>query len=395
GLRYAFGVFFTPMYKEFGWTRTMTSGVFSLYMIFYAVGAPITGRIVDKYGPKVLIISGACLLGLGMLGCSMISKIWQLYLFYGVLVGLGSAAAGWVCATTTISKWFIKKRGIATGITSSGIGLGTAIFAPLVALLIASFGWRTSYVICGVLIWVVLILLGSLMVRSPEDKGLCPDGISEYERVKGIPAKEISWEARDALKTSSYWAIFLTHLLMAFQLQMVMVHLVPYAIDVGIGRIAAAGSLGLLGLVSIGGRIGGGWLSDRIGRRTALATSMAIQGICLFFLPKIITIEALYVFILVYGISYGGWAALFAPLTADIFGQTSLGALWGIITISSGIGGAIGPLFAGWIYDTLASYHLAFIIGGIISIIASILFALLVKLIKSPVKVGLEDKIQD
>ncbi|MEA1963854.1 MAG: MFS transporter [Candidatus Aerophobetes bacterium] len=395
GLRYAFGVFFTPMCEEFGWTRTTTSGVFSLYMIFYAVGAPITGRMVDKYGPKILMISGACLLGLGMLGCSIISKIWQLYLFYGVLVGLGSAAAGWICATTTISKWFIKKRGIATGIASAGIGLGSAIFAPLVALLITSFDWRTSYAICGVLIWAVSIPLASLMVKSPEDKGLCPDGISEYEKIKVAPAKELPWEARDALKTSSYRAIFLTHLLMAFQLQMVMVHLVPYAIDVGIDRIVAAGSLGLLGLISIVGRIGGGWLSDRIGRKATLAASMAIQGICLLFLPKIIASKALYIFVVVYGISYGGWAPLFAPLTADIFGRASLGTLWGIITIASGIGGAIGPLFAGWFYDTLASYSQAFIIGGIISIIASILFVLLVKLIKNPVKVGLENKIQD
>jgi len=212
GLRYAFGVFFTPICKEFGWTRTMTSGVFSLYMAFYAIGAPITGRIVDKYGPKVLIISGACLLGLGMLGCSMTSKIWQLYLFYGVLIGLGSAATGWVCLISTVSQWFIKKRGIVTGITGAGVGLGIAIFAPL---------------------------------------------------------------------------------------------------------------------------------------------------------------------------------------TADIFGRTFLGTLWGIITISNGIGGAIGPLFAGWVYDTFASYCPAFITGSIVSIIASILFALLVKPMKSPIKAGLEDKIQD
>jgi len=395
GLRYAFGVFFTPICKEFGWTRTMTSGVFSLYMVFYAIGAPITGRIVDKYGPKILIMAGACLLGLGMLGCSMISKVWQLYLFYGVLVGLGSAATGWVCLISTVSQWFIKKRGIATGITGAGIGLGSAIFAPLAALLIASFGWRMSYAICGILISAVLIPLGSLMVKSPEDKELYPDGVSGCKKVKVTSPEEVSWEVRDALKTTSYWAIFLTHLLMLFQLQMVIVHLIPYAIDVGIDRMVAAGSLGLLGLISIVGRVGGGWLSDRIGRKIMLATAMTIQGICLFFLPKIITSKALYIFIVVYGISYGCWAPFFAPLTADIFGRTFLGTLWGIITISNGIGGAIGPLFAGWVYDTFASYCPAFIAGSIVSIIASILFVLLVKPMKSSVKVGLEDKIQD
>jgi len=373
----------------------MTSGVFSLYMVFYAIGAPITGRIVDKYGPKILIMAGACLLGLGMLGCSMISKVWQLYLFYGVLVGLGSAATGWVCLISTVSQWFIKKRGIATGITGAGIGLGSAIFAPLAALLIASFGWRMSYAICGILISAVLIPLGSLMVKSPEDKELYPDGVSGCKKVKVTSPEEVSWEVRDALKTTSYWAIFLTHLLMLFQLQMVIVHLIPYAIDVGIDRMVAAGSLGLLGLISIVGRVGGGWLSDRIGRKIMLATAMTIQGICLFFLPKIITSKALYIFIVVYGISYGCWAPFFAPLTADIFGRTFLGTLWGIITISNGIGGAIGPLFAGWVYDTFASYCPAFIAGSIVSIIASILFVLLVKPMKSSVKVGLEDKIQD
>lgn len=379
GARYAFGVFFKPMSGEFGWSRTMTSGVFSLYMVAYAIGSVITGKIIDKYGPKILIITGAFVLGIGIYACSMVSNIFHLYLFYGALAGLGSSAIGWVNATTTVSRWFMKKRGVATGITSAGIALGSAIFVPLATLMVASLGWRFSYKIIGIAIFLVLTPFGFFTAKSPGDNNLQKDKKFEPKEIKQPFIEKNSLSIEKAIKTTPFWIILISQFFMTFQLNAIMIHFVPYATDIGILPLVAARNVAFLSLTSILGRIFGGWFSDKIGRKKIVAAAMAIQAIALFFLPMIKINIGLFFFILLYGISYGAWVSQSAPFTADIFGSKYFGTLWGTITLGIGIGGAIGPLFAGVIYDLTGGYSLVFAFNMIINILSSILIIFFVK----------------
>lgn len=378
GARYTFSVFFKPMLEEFGWSRAITSSVFSLYMITYAVGSVITGKIVDKYGPKFLIIIGALILGIGIYCCSIVTKIYQLYIFYGILVGLGGAATGWVNATTTIARWFVKKRGLATGITSTGVGLGSAIFIPFATFLVATLGWRLSFQLFGIVTILILVPLGFFTIKSPKVK-------KEYKKSYKIiddnklPNDKKSLHLGEAVKTIPYWAMMATQFLMTLQLNVIMVHFIPYATDIGISPLIASRDVASISLVSVLGRIYGGWFADRVGRKKIVTIAMIIQAISCLFLPFIKSNIVLYTFIYMYGISYGAWVSQSPPFAAGIFGNKNFGALWGVITLGIGLGGAVGPLIAGWIHDITGSYILIFSINILINLLSTLLTIFFVK----------------
>lgn len=380
GARYAFSVFFKPMSGDFGWSRAMTSGVFSLYMITYAFGSVVTGRVVDKYGPKLLIIFGALFLGGGIYACSTVSQVYQLYIFYGILVGIGSAATGWVNATSTIARWFVTKRGLATGITSTGVGLGSALIIPLATMMVASAGWRASYQMFGIAIMVALIPLGFFSIKAPLHQNTQKVQSESLKSKKfSILDAKYSVNLQQATKTLSYWVMFFTQWLMAFQLNVIMVHFIPYATDLGMTPMVASRDIALLSMVSILGRMYGGWFSDKVGRKKIVAAAMFTQAISCFFLLFIRQYIFLYLFIYLYGISYGAWASQSAPLAADIFGNKHFGTIWGVITLAIGFGGAIGPFLAGWVHDLTGSYQMMFTINVLINFSSFILLILFVK----------------
>lgn len=382
-VRYSYSAFFKPMLEEFGWSRTVTSGVFSLYMISYALGSFITGKIVDKHGPKLLIIVGALILGTSVYACSAVKKVYQLYIFYGIFVGLGGAATGWVNATTTISRWFVKKRGLATGIASTGVGIGSSIFIPLATSLIAVYGWKQSYRLYGIVILLTLIPLGFFAVKSPEDmKNIRSNSKSAFKESPSKIHDHNSIEVKQALKIAPYRAMFITQLLLTLQLNAIMVHFIPYATDIGITSLVASKYIALLSLISNIGRIYGGWFSDKMGRKNIIIGSILIQSFSCFFLPFIKLKLFLILFINIYGISYGVWVSQSPPLAADIFGNKYFGSLWGIITVGIGLGGAIGPLLAGLIYDLTGSYFLVFSINIVICLLASFLISFFIKPVK-------------
>ncbi|MDD4362875.1 MAG: MFS transporter [Atribacterota bacterium] len=388
GARYIFSVFFKPMAEDFGWSRTMTSGVFSLYMITYAFGSVITGRIVDKYGPKLLIIGGSILLGGGIYACSFVSEIYQLYIFYGLLVGIGSAATGWVIATTTIARWFTDKRGLATGLTSTGSGLGNAIFIPLATIIVASYGWRFSYQLFGILIILILLPAGFFAFKAPHLNIENNQNVeSKKLRKFAILEEKNSINSSEAMKKSTFWMLAATQFLMTFQLNVVMIHFIPYATDLGLSATMASRYIALLSLVSILGRVYGGWFADRIGRQKIVAFAMLIQAFSFILLPFIKNYMFLFFFIGIYGISYGAWISQSAPFAADIFGSRYFGSLWGIITLGIGVGGAFGPLLAGIVFDLTKSYLFIFAINLIISLFSFLLILFFVKPIDMPASV--------
>lgn len=376
GTQYAFGVFFKPLISEFSWSRAATSGAFSVIMIVYGLSSILMGRLSDRYGPRIAVFCGGVLIGLGTFLSSWINSVWQLYLFYGLIMGMGMGAS-YVPVMGVVSRWFWKRRGLALGIVVAGIGLGTLLMSPLSQFLISQFGWRNSYQIIGVVDWVIILFAAGLMVGDPEKKGKLPYG--QIPGDEDFAADRMKKEGMDpplslsfgqAKRTNSFWVFLIINFLWYLNLYMVLVHLVPYATDKGMPAVEAANSLALLGAFSIVGKITMGRLSDRIGGRSAIAISFFLQALATILLIGVGGLFVVYAFAVMFGFSYGGGAPQQAKITGEIFGTASIGSILGVIVFAGSLGGAFGPFLGGFIFDGTGSYGLAFGLAAMALLIA-------------------------
>jgi OFA family oxalate/formate antiporter-like MFS transporter len=372
GLVYAFSVFFKPLASEFGWSRAMTAAAFSVYAISHDVFAPVTGWLTDRFGPRVTAAMGGLCLASSMVLMSRITSIWEFYLYYALLFGLGIAAV-YAPMMATVSRWFTLKRGLAIGLTAAGLGVGSLVLSPLAAWLISSCGWRTAYLCVGVMAFAIFIPITVLIKRAPS-KSLGVEG-------EGEPSKGFSFG--EALRTRAFWIFSLSWLFIALALWAIMVHIVPLLTDREIPLTVAGFLAGLIGGGSLIGRIGAGFLSDRLGRKLILLTSYIFQLMMLIWLLFSTEMWMFYVFAPLFGISFGGWAGVIAAFPADYFGSRATGAIFGFSMIIVGIGGAIGPYVGGYIFDITHSYGYA--IG--MSILATFVGIVLASLLKPPAKV--------
>jgi len=383
GIQYTFGVFFKPLAEEFGWTRAMLSGVFSVFTIVYGVFGIVMGELTDRYGPRIVLTVGGLIMGLSLIMTSQVKDLWQFYIYYGILFAIGRGV-GYVPLQSTTSRWFTAKKGFAMGIVAAGSGFGTLILSPVAAFLISAYSWRASYIIFGIITLAVVIGSAMLIRRSPEDIGLLPYGIAsggEKENSGRIVTQEIEEGStlRQAVGTIPFWLLLVIFISLLISLQMVMVHLIPYSTDIGIDKKVSAIFLGLLGGCSIPGRLIIGIIADRIGGKNALLICISAQIFCMFWLQVAETPRMIYLFTAIFGFSYGGYVPLIPFLTEKFFGLRSLGVILGIIVFAATTGGVIGPVLAGYIYDVSGSYRPAFIGGGVI-IIIGFLATLLMKM---------------
>ncbi len=376
GTLYSFGVFFKPLLTEFGWTRAMTSSVFSLNMLLYGALAIVTGRLTDRIGPRIVITVCGFLLGLGYLLTSQIGSIWQLYLFYGVIVGIGMSGS-YAPLVSTVARWFTRRRGLMTGIVVAGIGIGTVIFPPLASWSIANYGWRTSYLIVGVITLVSLISIAQFLKRDPAQMNLVPYGEREMA-LNGLQLEPRRYSFRQAIHTRQFWLICVINISFGFILLTIMVHIVAHATDLGISYTNAATILALGGGVSIAGRLVMGIVTDRIGGRAALLSCFVLISAALLWLLVSKELWMLYLFAVIFGFGYGGFAPLASLIIAEHFGLSAHGAILGSTEFAFTVGSAIGPFLAGQIFDIAGSYQLAFFMCTALSIIA-LIFALLLK----------------
>jgi len=379
GTLYTFGVFFKPVSTEFDWTSAATSGAFALYMILHGALYIVTGRLNDRFGPRMVMTACGLFLGLGYLLMSQISAIWQLYLFYGVIIGIGMSG-GFVPLVSTVSRWFVKRRGLMTGIVLAGIGMGTVIMPPVASWLISTYGWRTSYMMIGIIALVFIVLAAQFLRRDPGQMGQLPYGEN------GLPEKGLDLQARgfsvqEAIHTRQFWIVCATGFCSLFCIQAVMVHIVPHATELGISATIAANILAVIGGLSIAGRIIIGSVGDRIGNKPAVIFSLILLSVALLWLQLAKEVWMLYLFAAIFGFAYGGWVALISPIVAELFGLSSHGITLGIIAFGFTIGGAIGPVLAGSIFDITSSYYLAFLVCATMSVIGVILALLLTQLV--------------
>ena len=354
----AFGVFFKPLLADFGWSRATLSGAQSMALIIAGILGILVGRLNDRVGPRIVMTVAGFFFGLGLILMSGLDSVWQLYLFYGVIVGIGLSSIDIIPLSTT-ARWFVRRRGMMTGIAK--VGTGTGQFAlPLVAsMLIAAYGWQTSYLIIGAATMVLLISVGQLLRRDPARMGLLPDGDGESQTESSKPA-ETGFSLHEALRTRQFWTICIVYLATMFCLLTIMVHIVPHATDIGISSTVAAGILAAIGGISMAGRFVTGVAIDRIGNRLSMIICFILLILVLLWLQMARELWMFYLFAAVYGFAHGGLFTVISPIVAEYFGVRAHGALFGIVFFSSMVGGAIGPVLAGHIFDTTGSYTIAF-----------------------------------
>lgn len=375
GAQYSFGVFFKPIMNEFGWTRAATSGAYSLGMVLYGGFGIFSGRLSDRFGPRLVVTVSGLLTGLGLSLMSQISSIWQIYLFYGVLVNAGIAGTV-VPLLSTVARWFVNRRGMASGIAMSGIGAGTAIMPPLANQLISNYSWRTSYVVVGSIVMAVTVIIAQFLRRDPSQMGLLAyngDSVDTDSLNSGIH----EFSLQEAIRTRQFWIIFVMFFCGAFGIQTVIVHIVNHATDIGISAATAATILSVVGVVGIGGRIGMGSIADRIGSRRAMIIVLTLMSASFLWLLSANELWMLYLFASAFAVAYGGHSALLSPIAAEFFGLRAHGMVFGLILFAVAIAEATGSLVSGRIFDISGSYYWAFILCAILGVAGAVLSILL------------------
>jgi MFS family permease len=380
GIQFSYGVFLPASAADTGWDRTSLSLPFSLYVLIYSALGAASGWCTDRWGPRLVIAAGAVLLGGGLLLTSRVDALWQLFLSLGLIAALGMSAI-YVPCNATVVRWFTRRRGLALGISSSGQGFGNLLVPPLAALLIAGYGWRSTYLVLGLAGAVMILLCTSLVVRDPERMGLHADGVAPDAapaREAGRPAEPV-WSLAAARRTAAFWLLAAVYTMTFLVVFLPMVHLAPFALDLGIAPVRAALALSLIGAGSLVGRLSCGAISDRLGRLPTLATALSLQALGFLGFLASGGVGLLYPSALLFGLAYGGTSVLFPAIVGDLFGRLAVGAILGFIWAIAASAAAFGPVIAGYLYDTTGSYGGAFLLGAGLNLGAACLVLLLAK----------------
>ena len=325
--------------------------------------------MVDRLGPLRLLLIGSVLLILGLIGCAHVTALWQIILFYGVVMTFGANCLGLVVFVPILSRRFVRRRGMAISVVQSANGFARAVSAPLVQLLISSFGWRETFLLqAGFMAAMVLPL--AAMFRRGEDAPLPPAAVPS-RAVPAAGADPIAppspgWTVAEAVRTPHFWLLFAVYLFTGLGSFLVSLHQLAFAVDRGFDKLYAAEVLGMGSFLAIAGTILTGSLSDYIGRERAaiLAYGVSILGVvCALFITNAHQGWLLWLFACFFGLTWGARGPAITAKTADLFPGRQLGTILGVITIGSGIGSAAGSWAAGWIFDLSGSYELAFILS--------------------------------
>lgn len=378
GMWYAYSVFFVALLKEFGWSRSIGAGAFSLAIIVTSLIGPFVGNMVHSVGPRKVILGGSFVLGIGLILCSLTQTWWQFYLFFSLITALGAGASGYVPNITVVQIWFKEKRGLPIGIISAGIGVGILVCVPSVQYLIDWVGWRATYRIIAVFIPLIIISMAVAILKRPpqttplrySEKEISPTVIKDSLVIDEVWASQ-SWTVRRAIVTKQFWLVSLSLFLSSAITQSFFTHQVAFFVDHGLETLFASYIVGIAGLVSLGFKILWGVLSDKIGREVTYTIGI------IFYVFSILTLILFsyfpssrlpYFYSVFFGMGYAVTAALFPLMSADLFQGQGYGSIFGSLAISVGVGGSLGTWFAGLVYDRTGSYVPVFIIMAVFAV---------------------------
>ncbi len=360
GIQNTFSVFFGPFQQELSANRATISSANSLASVVGGLAGIALGRLTDRFGPKAVISASALLLSLGYLLLARVASLWQLYLFYSVMGGIG-ASSGNVALLSTTTRWYAKRRGLMTGIVKVGTGAGQVIMPLVASLLIAGYEWRNALLILSVIGVLGIIPAAQLLKRDPQEMGLQPYGTGEVNGNNKAPSATVQFSLREAVRTRQFWTLCVIYFLAGYATQGLMVHIVSYGRDGGLTIIQAASVASLVGAVSIPGRLILGGAGDRTGNRWSLIITFVFITVAMLWLQFAGGLWMLYFFALIYGFGHGGFFAVMSPMVAELFGTAHQGINLGVVLFMQALGSAFGPLVSGYIFDVTQSYRIAFL----------------------------------
>ncbi|KVH03204.1 MFS transporter [Burkholderia sp. BCCIQ04A] len=361
GSAYTFSAFVESLQRDFAASRGQISLVFSLAGFLYFGFGIVSGPLADRFGSRRLAVAGMLLTGAGLAAAGAAHTLLQVYVAYGLGVGFGVGSA-YVPAVGAVQRWFVRRRGFASGLAVAGIGVGTLVMPPLASALIAQVGWRGAYFTLAALVIVLGAGMSLLIENDPRRRGLLPDGDAPGGGSRDAAAASTGANVhagatvREAVTSRPFASLYAACLVCSFGVFVPFVHLVPYALDHGVAPSTAVLLLGAIGVGSTAGRFFLGGLADRFGRRASLLAMFAGMAVALVAWAGAGTVATLAAFALVFGVFYGGWVAVLPAVVMDYFGGRNVSAIIGILYTSVAFGTLIGPAAAGFIYDAGGGY---------------------------------------
>ena len=369
GVQFSFGVFFKSIESEFQLSRAATSSIVSVNMVLVGISAFIAGWALDRFGPRIVLFIMGLFTGLSLILTGQTGSLWQLYFTYSLLLAMGTGAV-FVVSVSTVARWFDRRRGLAMGITGSGIGFGPLIIAPLATYLVAALDWRLAYVILGIGAWVLVLPFSFFLKGDPSQVGALPDGARKPALDTGQNHARAGYlSLLQAVRVRSFWlcqGIWVFHAANVF---LIMTHLVPHVTDIGFSAMEAAIVLSVIGVASAFGRVFMGVVADRVGGKLTIILCGLFQSSATISLIWVQDLPALYLFAFAWGIAFGGMAPAMGTLASSTFGLGRIGSLLGVLEVGLGIGAAIGAVVGGFIFDLTVGYSLAFLLGSAATLI--------------------------
>lgn len=366
---YSFGIFLKPMIADLDCMRGEANIAFSIMMTMQFMIGPVVAVALSKFGTRRVLLAGTVMMVIGLLLLSRVTQLWHLWLVFGVVIGIGMAFGTFLPTVTMVNFWFVRRRSLAMGIVVSGVGVGTLILAPVIAYLIDSVGWRTSWLVLSGVMLAFAVIPPLIFARNrPEDVGQLPDGVATIESTKQdiaplrkrVYVTPVEWEPRAALKTPALWLLAVSGGANMFALNMLSAHQVAHLTDMGIPSLVAAGALGILVGVSTLGRLTGGVLGDRIEPRYLIAMACLMQVIALIIFTNAQTMMWVYMYVLLFGLACGAILVLQPVIMAAYYGAKAFARLQAIVMFIFAPILASSPILGGYVYDAVHSYTIPF-----------------------------------
>ncbi|MGJ0514730.1 MAG: MFS transporter [Methylomicrobium sp.] len=366
------GILMLALEHEFGWSRDAISGAVAMNLLLFGLSGPWLGRWMDRYGPRRVCLASIALLALAAGACTRVSALWQWYLLWGVIAGIGSGGTSIVLGSVLVSRWFMERRGVALGVLGAAFSSGQLIFTPLLMQINMDYGWRTVFLLlAGLLGLLVLPLSAYWLADEPILKRCRPYGAlgKETQRMPADPNP-----MREAMAQPQFWLLAGSFAICGFTTSgLFQTHLIPHGIEHGFTEMTMAVSLGLMGATDIAGTLLSGWLCDRFDKRRLLAIYYALRGLSLMGLPYVNSTEQMLLFSVVYGLNWLSTVPATSALTADLFGRHNVGVVFGWVCCAHQMGAALASYSAGYLHSVLGNYHLAFLCSGLFALLAMLI----------------------
>lgn len=392
---YGFSVFYKRLIDHFGWTRTALAGAISLSRLEAGFLGGIEGFLVDRFGPRTMMLLGVVLTSLGMIWLSMTNSLIEFYLIFILMVTVGRSLSSMIAIDTTIANWFIRRRGTAFGLLRAAVAVGAA-GVIVVSWFIGAFGWRAAFLASGIGMFVIGIPTSLVMRHRPEHYGMLPDGDapvieerrwpdramvsngdSEQSGADGSAVQgeaDIGMTVMQAVRSQAFWALSFGFAIRLMVTGAATLHAIPLVEDLGYSKATAAAVLGSMGMVSIIGRLGGGFLNDALGTKPVAVGSVCGLAVSCLVIAYAESMWQIVLFVALYAPSYGCSAATMPAIKGDYFGRRSFGSILGLSGMVQMGGSMMGPVYAAYVYDVTGSYRFAFLSFAALLMISAALF---------------------